>query len=551
MAQYRLGKRISFSSSEESRFRSLFNAWAASVPGFNRNKLGDQLKIVEVWDAPLYQAVLRTQYDTRLLHEESERAKGRKFPAPTITKESDINRWTLVPYPSSFTSTEGSLTVKGSERIVNCHTCGAQGEMTCPTCGGQGKSDRKVDIKVECSSCYGKGYKTNPSKEIVTKHVLNYSSGQWETKYETVTHENRTECYHCKGKGYIDSFKWVVDTCEKCGGRGKLVCSTCAGDKQLMTYWEMRRTQYNKSLSACYFPPEVSQDEVQKLMKLFDKTTPWTLVERVRIEREEFQKAALAERPVVGPMLSFLQSRVEHPQNTAICFSEVEVSECQSLSVIYEVDGERFVCLLVGPQWKLFTVTSPVSKKMDSLKEKVNTYCRQRKYGKAWAYLQKVNKFPQAGSNEAYMQERLEERMAGTTRLSSNLVLMLCVLLVAPALYLFYSNTEFYAIWTKWLMTKWDITPTAFTLMSILIMLVGGIVANKSLPAFSYRAASGVSRSVRGGMVGLGTFVMMGLLSVILTYLGGTALLYKVFKIALSIVMFFVIIIVGLIQRIF
>ena len=109
MAQYRLGKRISFSSAEESRFRNLFNSWAASVPEFNRNKLGDQLKIVEVWDAPLYQAVFRTQYDTRLLRESSERAKGRKFPAPTITKESDINRWSLVPYSSSFTSTEGSL----------------------------------------------------------------------------------------------------------------------------------------------------------------------------------------------------------------------------------------------------------------------------------------------------------------------------------------------------------------------------------------------------------------------------------------------------------
>ena len=47
MANYRNTEKITFSQQEEKRFRQLFNQWAASVEGYNRNKLGDELKIVQ------------------------------------------------------------------------------------------------------------------------------------------------------------------------------------------------------------------------------------------------------------------------------------------------------------------------------------------------------------------------------------------------------------------------------------------------------------------------------------------------------------------------
>ena len=67
MANYRDSKKISFSQAEENRFRQLFNDWAKSIEGFNRNNLGKQLKIVEVWDTPIYRGLLKTQYDNRTL----------------------------------------------------------------------------------------------------------------------------------------------------------------------------------------------------------------------------------------------------------------------------------------------------------------------------------------------------------------------------------------------------------------------------------------------------------------------------------------------------
>ena len=67
MANYRDSQKINFSKAEENRFRQLFNDWAKSIEGYNRNRLGDQLKIVEVWDSPIYRGLLKTQYDSRTL----------------------------------------------------------------------------------------------------------------------------------------------------------------------------------------------------------------------------------------------------------------------------------------------------------------------------------------------------------------------------------------------------------------------------------------------------------------------------------------------------
>lgn len=122
--------------------------------------------------------------------------------------------------------------------------------------------------------------------------------------------------------------------------------------------------------------------------------------------------------------------------------------------------------MLLGSDWKLITVTSPVSDHMDDLKDKVNHYCSMRRFDKAWSVLQKVNKFPQAGSKEAYMQEQLEERMSLMSRFGGNIAIILCAILLAPMLYALYES-EFYAIWTHWLIDKFDTTSLGMMLMSL------------------------------------------------------------------------------------
>ena len=54
MANYTQAHQSRFSKEEEKRFRELFNKWGASVEGYNRKTLGDELNIVEVWNSPIY-----------------------------------------------------------------------------------------------------------------------------------------------------------------------------------------------------------------------------------------------------------------------------------------------------------------------------------------------------------------------------------------------------------------------------------------------------------------------------------------------------------------
>ena len=63
MANYIDAQRTTFSKEEELRFRKLFNQWAASISGYNRNNLGNELKIVEVYNSPIYRCSITTQYE--------------------------------------------------------------------------------------------------------------------------------------------------------------------------------------------------------------------------------------------------------------------------------------------------------------------------------------------------------------------------------------------------------------------------------------------------------------------------------------------------------
>ena len=544
MANYRDSQKISFSKMEENRFRQLFNDWAKSIKGYNRNRLGDQLKIVEVWDTPIYRGLLKTQYDNRTLNNTYERIRGRSIPPRTITSESQIDRWASAPYPTTFTNNENKFCIKGSQYIDGCHTCHATGKVTCGKCEGKGTIRVACTVKQPCPKCNGKG------GYYVTRRVSESYNTSEGLKYRYVDKQEYQNCSACMASGYVEvpSFKEV--TCPTCKGSGRVTCPTCEGDAQLVRYWELRQSLYYKVNVDYRFPSQVPLDEVPKIIKLFNNNTPWRVIEKHNVEKENFNKSDLASRPIVGNMLSRLPNRIEHGQHTSVCFNILEACECEAKTVVYEVDRKRYSCLLLGDDWELITVTSPVSDHMDDLKDKVNRYCNRRKFGKAWSVLQKVNKFPQAGSKEAYMQECLEERMALMSRLGGNLAIVLCTMLLAPLLHTLYES-GFYAPWTSWLMDKLNIGVLGMMLLSVVFVMYYSMrYCKRDLPGFAYRVASPLRRFIRGFIIGIGISIYVGVLSVILTYIGITVLACKVVWIGITIVIFIIMIITGLVQNI-
>ncbi len=540
MANYRDAKKISFSQAEENRFRQLFNDWASSIKGYNRNKLGNQLKIVEVWDTPIYRGLLKTQYDNRTLKQTYERIGGRTFPPRTISTESQINRWSLASPPKDFTNNEKSYLVPGSQYIDGCHTCHATGKVNCGRCGGKGTITVPYTVKQPCTKCGGRGQVQVTNRELEQYNTSEGLKARYVDKTRTVS------CSSCSGRGYHEVQSYKEEPCPTCHATGKVTCGTCGGDRNLVRFWQLHCSHYTKTYVDYRFPAQVPSDEVPKIIKLFNNSTPWRVMEKMNVEKENFDKNDLASRPIVGSMLSKLPNRVEHLTHTVVCFNLLESCECEAKTVVYEVDRKRYTCLLLGSDWKLITVTSPVSDHMDDLKDKVNRYVSLRQFGKAWSVLQKVNKFPQAGSKEAKMQKQLEERMALMSRLGANFAIVLCAIFLAPLLYTLYES-EFYAIWTHWIIDKFNIRIVSMMLLSLIFVMYYSMrFCKEGMPEFAYKVASPISRFIRGFMVGTGKFIFFATIAIILTYIGITPIACQLIYLAFTIIFMIIFLIVGI-----
>lgn len=551
MANYTQAHQSRFSKEEEKRFRELFNKWGASVEGYNRKTLGDELNIVEVWDSPIYRGLLRTQYDRRILEDRYRRIGTRTLPNRKYVSEGDVDRWSLSALPTSFTSKTNVYEVPDTEHVTSCPTCRGTGNTTCEKCGGKGTITRTVDKRKQCAKCGGRGYIYQTKYREVQKVV--YYTGKREMRYEKEPYSVQVTCPDCGGKGTVGELIHKEEPCGNCRATGRVTCSTCGGDKRMLRYWELHRTLEIGRYAEILFPQLMDETDAYKMSKQFDDSIQWQAVETIHVDKENFAQAALGSRPVVGHMLASLpQKGLRHQQHTAICFHDIEVYECEAKTVMYEVDGTRYVCMLVGPQWKLFTVTSPISDMMDSLKEQVNKYCRHRRYGKAWGVLQKVNRYPQAGSAEANLQEALEKRMAIITKFGANFAVVLCSLLSIPLFIQLFDTLDFFAVWTKWVMAEAEVNADLVVALSVILMMYFGMQSRKSMPPrFSYRVVSPMRRFIRGFLVGVFDSLKWFALVAIGTYLGIVHLIGGVIALCLSIIGFIILVILGLISLIF
>lgn len=118
---------------------------------------------------------------------------------------------------------------------------------------------------------------------------------------------------------------------------------------------------------------------------------------------------------------------------------------------------------------------------MDNLIKMVNSYCNRRQYGKAWKVLQKVNKYPQAGSDEDNIQEMLEKRMAITTKFGVNFAVVLCTLFSIPIFIHLYDTFDFFAIWTNWVMEECDFEVGYVVALSLIQVLFFSMQSRKSV----------------------------------------------------------------------
>ena len=85
----------------------------------------------------------------------------------------------------------------------------------------------------------------------------------------------------------------------------------------------------------------------------------------------------------------------------------------------------------------------------------------------------------------------------------------------------------------------------------IFVMFYSMRYCKEDMPEFAYKVASPISRFIRGFIVGTSKFVFLAAIAIILTYIGITPLVCKLLYLAFVIVMMIIIVIIGLIQKIF
>lgn len=553
MANYIDAQRTTFSKEEELRFRKLFNQWAASISGYNRNNLGNELKIVEVYNSPIYRCSITTQYDHRELNMKYKRVNGKVCPPRTIERASQIDRWGMFPLPTIYTNIDKSYYVSGSEYITNCPTCSGAGRVNCSKCGGKGKITREIVKERICSACKGYGY------TYITKHrkeqqkVLD-TDGKYRFRYVDKEYSEKVTCQACGGNRKFTDITYRDEPCSECHSSGKVTCSTCYGDGKMIHYWQLTKHQYCQSFTEYRFPSVISYEDAQKMESLVERPNyAWENIEILRSDNGRFSNENLIGKPLIGKIIAKFPSKVEHNLNTAVCFSDIKVEMRSARTVVYQVDGEQYSCMvLIGDEWKLLTINSPISKKVNSLKESVNEYCRKHQYGKAWALLQEVNKYPQAGSKEAQMQQELEERMAMMTKFGANIALVLCTLGLSPLLYLLYGPYKFYAFWSSWLMDKFNLSAghlMLFTIIAIMFVTIKFVIPN--IPESAHRVASPSKRFLYGFKIGTFSYIFLALAAALLSYFGILQVATSAAMLVLKIVIFIVMLVMFLLSGIF
>ena len=143
------------------RLKKEISNWSNSIPNSPIKNIGDHVEIIDAHIKEFYLLKLDTFIEIRQLQTLTKPFYGTTPTEQTIFSENQVDIWSVdLPMPKLFTDFEIDQTVFGSERVFDCLSCFAKGEIKCHKCGGHGKyrcSDCGGRGQIKCSTCDGKG----------------------------------------------------------------------------------------------------------------------------------------------------------------------------------------------------------------------------------------------------------------------------------------------------------------------------------------------------------------------------------------------------------
>ena len=551
---YRPNVHTEFTAEEEDRFRKLMNKWACSIKGYNRRKFGDELKILDVWDTPIYVSSLDFQCDMRIIEHVYKNYNNEMLEPRTVFTENDFNRWDVCDAPKPFTDGEASFWVPGSRHIEKCVTCNGtktmkctscdNGQLTCVRCNGYRKIKKIGYRTVPCKHCKGTGYQ-----------IINESSFT-----NSVTVDKSKPCMYCHDGENQESYEYY-DTCTKCGGTGTtacpichgtggITCTTCEGTGKLLYYWVVRQKALAANRKTFIMPYMLSDNDVDKYMAAYDRTDG-KLVFKQCNDGISYNKDEFDQQDFTGEALLKLTENLKNTEKTHIVYNEFSTIEIEAKTVKYELDGKEYMCVLQGETWDIFSVKSPISDFMDEIKKDVISLSERGRIGKAWTLTKRLLQFPQAGENELNVKERLEECLKNATVLGKKLSIIIFLLAIFPIFIAQYNNSDYIIVsqWTHWIDNFLHVTHAmdvlVFAAFDVLCMMLFGLIGT---PSFLYKHENFFVRMLFGVLFGLASQAVIYLIFFGLRWFGIVSLFDFVFY-WLFVIILYAILIIYLIFR--
>lgn len=517
MSEYRANKGRTLTASEEQDFRHKANALCDADKSYKGKRFGDGLEILEAYDAPLYQASLKTQHDRRTLHVSKPMPTSTRF-VPRVTDPAQVDVTRVAPYPTRYTSAQEDIEIEGSRQSHTCTQCGGHGTERCGRCGGKGE----VTIESDCPSCHGRGYVTGSKTEtywVNADGYGNYTSGGQGRQMRQRSVPTHTPCTRCSGKGKL----YHQDTCPSCHGSGHVTCHACRGTGMLMQSIEMRHELYVEVRNRYVTPDVLSGNDAREFSKVLDNTpTGWTLCDGYDILGTNYAHCPACSMPVVGRIVQGMTSEVRSTLADRVCFNTLRVSECRATAIRYRFGGKDYTAVIYGNEGTLFMATSPISDYFNGLRDNIEKSAEETDYGLSWKQLKQLVESSQGTERDREALARLEARLRQTALLGYLTGLVAAVILAFPPLVYYFACFNIVAPWTDLVYRLMyspvvDSAPRALLGLGFAFWLArDGLFLSKH----TWRQQSGALRFTLGLLNGLAAMGLCTLALCVANYLG-------------------------------
>jgi DnaJ-class molecular chaperone len=346
--------------------KKYISIWSDNVKHHPHQQLGDKIKILSIYEKPVYNVLVKTQMITRSVSEKIESTSGSECTA-RVSKVSDLWEMVEIPFITEFTDQEPVVfPVWGSFRTFNCSECNGTGKVRCTSC--------KNGI-VKCNSCNGTGRSVASSKKYIS---CSNCDGTGRTTCRSCDGTSQAKCNNCDGKGMF--LYWLEMTEQIFIAKDDTIIThpsipkTINDTNQDKMYYLGRKEDLKKSNNAS----GVSDSSQILIFKIVKKNVSNN--ELLKIPLPAVQQQAIDRKNI---------SRIEAEKAGKVYFHGLIVNSILLYEVKYQYNEQEYILWYYADEY-IYAPRSPISEVEDQTLKDAEQLFKKKKYSNSHFILDKV-----------------------------------------------------------------------------------------------------------------------------------------------------------------